>query len=68
MRGDAITVITPRDKQSGTYKVVKEDKTQVTIVTDKDGPTDAQTFTFLDDKTMRWSVVDGKTITFTRER
>jgi hypothetical protein len=68
VRGDAITVITPRDKQSGTYKVVKEDKTQVTIVTDKDGPTDAQTFTFLGDKTMRWSVVDGKTITFTRER
>ncbi len=68
VHGDAITVITARDKQTGTYKVVKEDKSQVTIVTDKDGPTDAQTFTFLDDKTMRWSVVDGKTITFTRER
>jgi hypothetical protein len=37
-------------------------------VTDKDGPTDAQTFTFLDDKTMRWNVVEGKTITFTRVR
>jgi len=68
IHGDAITVTTPRDKQSGTYKIVKEDKSQVTIVTDKDGPSDAQTFTFLDDKTMRWSVVDGKTITFTRMR
>jgi hypothetical protein len=68
VHGDSITVITPRDKQSGTYKVVKEDKAQVTIVTDKDGPTDAQTFTFLDDKTMRWNVVEGKTITFTRVR
>jgi hypothetical protein len=68
VRGDAITVITPRDKQSGTYKVLKEDKAQVTIVTDKDGPNDAQTFTFDGDKTMRWSVADGKTITFVRER
>jgi hypothetical protein len=68
VRGDAITVITPRDKQSGTYKVVKEDRSQVSIVTDKDGPTDVQTFTFVDDKTMKWNVVDGKTITFTRER
>jgi len=67
-RGDAITVITARDRQSGTYKVVKEDKTQVTIVTDRDGPSDAQTFTFLDEKTMRWNVLDGKTITFARER
>jgi hypothetical protein len=68
VRGDAITVITPKDKQSGTYKVVKEDKSQVTIVTDKDGPNDAQTFTFDGDRTMRWTVADGKTITFVRER
>jgi hypothetical protein len=66
VHGDAITVITPRDKQSGTYKVLREDKAQVTIVTDKDGPNDAQTFTLVDDKTLRWSVVDGKTIVFVR--
>ena len=68
VKGDAITVITPRDKQSGTYKVLKEDKSAVTIVTDKDGPDDAQVFTFVDDKTMRWGVIEGKTITFTRDK
>jgi hypothetical protein len=66
VRGDAITVITPRDKQTGTYRVLREDKAQVTIVTDKDGPNDAQTFTLVDDKTLRWNVVEGKTITFVR--
>ena len=68
VKGDAITVITPRDKQSGTYKVLKEDRLQVTIVTDKDGPNDAQTFTLVDDKTLKWNVVEGKTITFVREK
>jgi hypothetical protein len=66
VRGDEITVITAHDRQSGTYKVVREDKGQVTIVTDKDAPSDTQTFTLLDDKTLRWSVLDGKTITFAR--
>jgi hypothetical protein len=67
VKGDAITVITARDRQTGTYKVLKEDRSGVTIVTDKDGPNDAQVFTFVDDKTMRWSVLDGKTITFVRQ-
>jgi hypothetical protein len=66
VRGDEITVITARDKQTGTYKVLREDKAQVTIVTDKDGPNDTQTFTLVDDKTLKWNVLDGKTITFTR--
>ncbi len=56
----------PHDKQSGTYKVLHEDKGQVTIVTDKDAPNDTQTFTLVDDKTLKWSVLDGKTITFAR--
>jgi hypothetical protein len=67
VRGDAISVTTPKEKQTGTYKVVKEDKGAVTIVTDKDGPNDAQVFTFVDDKTMRWTVLEGKTITFARQ-
>ena len=66
VRGDEITVITAREKQTGTYKVLREDKAQVTIVTDKDGPNDAQTFTLVDDKTLKWNVLDGKTITFGR--
>ena len=60
MRGDEITVTTAHDKQTGTYKVVREDKAQVTIVTDKDEPNDAQTFTLVDDKTLRWGVLDGQ--------
>ena len=68
VRGDEITVITARDKQSGTYKVLREDRSQVTIVTDKDGPNDAQTFTLVDDKTLKWNVLDGKTITFVRTK
>jgi hypothetical protein len=67
VKGDAIAVTTGHDRQSGTYKVVKEDKGSVTIVTDKDGPNDAQVFSFVDDKTMRWAVLEGKTITFARQ-
>jgi hypothetical protein len=65
--GDAITVVTGKDRQMGTYKVLKEDKAGVTIVTDKDGAGDAQLFLFVDDKTMRWAVLEGKTITFVRQ-
>ena len=68
VRGDEITVTTAHDKQTGTYKVVREDKTQVTIVTDKDEPSDTQTFTLLDDKTLKWNVLDGKSITFVRAK
>lgn len=67
VKGDLITVTTPKDRQSGKYKVVREDKAQVVIVTDKDGPDDAQTFTFVDDKTMRWSVLEGKSIVFVKQ-
>jgi hypothetical protein len=67
VKGDTITVKSPTDKQVGKYKVVEETKAKLVIVTDKDGPDDKQTFTFSDDKTMKWSVTDGKTITFVRQ-
>ncbi len=67
VKGDAITVITPKDKQSGRYKVVKQDKTMLVITTDKDGADDPQTFTFVDDKTVRWAVLDGKSIVFAKQ-
>jgi hypothetical protein len=66
VKGDAITVSTPKDKQSGRYRVVREDKTSVVIATDKDGVEEPQTFTFVDAKTMRWSVLDGKSIVFAK--
>jgi hypothetical protein len=66
VKGDAITVTTATSSQSGHYKVVKEDKTSVVITTDKDGPTEPQTFTFVDDKTLKWAVVPGQSIVFAR--
>jgi hypothetical protein len=67
VKGDAITVTTPKDKQSGRYKVVRQDKATLVITTDKDGPSDPQTFTFVDDKTVRWAVLEGKSIVFARQ-
>ncbi len=64
VKGDAITVTTPKDKQSGRYHVVKEDKASVVITTDKDGPTQPQTFLFVDDKTIRWTLDGGQAIVF----
>ncbi len=67
VHGELITVTTPKDHQSGKYRVVREDKSQVVIATDKDGPDDAQTFTIVDDKTIKWAVLEGKTITLARQ-
>jgi hypothetical protein len=67
VKGDAITVTTPKDKQSGRYRVVKQDKTMLIIATDKDGADDPQTFTFVDEKTVRWAVLDGKSIVFAKQ-
>jgi hypothetical protein len=67
VKGDTLTVSTPKDKQTGHYKVVKEDKSSLVITTEKDGPDEPQRFTFVDDKTLKWSVQDGKTIVFARQ-
>jgi hypothetical protein len=67
VRGDSITVSTPKEKQSGRYRVVREDKTTVVLTTDKDGPDEPQTFTFVDAKTLKWSVLDGKAIVFVKQ-
>src|SRR5690242_16504445 len=48
VKGDQITLTFPRETQTGKYKIVREDKSTVVIVTDKDGPNDQQTFTFVD--------------------
>lgn len=67
VKGDVITVTTPKDRQSGHYKVVRADKRTIVITTDKDGPSDPQTFTFVDDKTMKWAVLEGKSIVFQKQ-
>ena len=69
-RGDQIAVTTPIGKPvQATYTVDSEDKTSVTIHTDKDGPAQRETFTFSDDgNTMTWKVDpgSGRTMTFAR--
>ena len=70
-RGDVIAMSMPKsDRQVGRFKVKKDDKgppAVVVIATEKDGPEDEDTFTFVDDKTMKWSVLPGKTITLKRQ-
>jgi hypothetical protein len=68
VKGDVITVtFAPNQRQSGRYQVKSQNKTTVVITTDKDGPNTEETFTFVDDKTMRWAVFDGKAITFAKQ-
>ncbi len=67
VHGEMISVTTPKGKQSGKFRVKTEEKAQITIWTDGDGPNDPQTFVFVDEKTMKWNVLEGKTILFTRE-
>lgn len=64
---DAVSVRTSSGKLSAKYTVVREDKRSIIIQTDRDGPSDPQTFTFDDERTMRWQVSPGKTISFIRE-
>jgi hypothetical protein len=68
LRGDHITVTYPnQESQSGRYRVLDETKQAVVIVTDKDGANDKQTFAFVDEKTIKWLVLEGKSITFVRQ-
>lgn len=65
-KGDQIVIATPagRNPQS-TYVVDAEDKTAVTIHTDKDGVNARETFTFASDgKTMSWKIDDRRAIVF----
>lgn len=66
-KGDVVSVHTGSDKQSAKFKIVSDDKKSVVLTTDQDGPDDKQTFTFVDDRTLDWAVMPGKTIQFARE-
>jgi|HubBroStandDraft_6_1064221.scaffolds.fasta_scaffold1550177_2 hypothetical protein len=66
VKGDSIAVTTPKERQSGHFKVIREDPGTVVIATDKDGPGEPQTFTFVDASTMKWAVIDGSSIVFVR--
>ncbi|CAN5175974.1 hypothetical protein BH09MYX1_BH09MYX1_58500 [soil metagenome] len=66
-KGDKVSVQTGSDKQSGKYKIVKEDKSSFSLVTDGDGTADEQKFTFDSDHEISWAVVPGKTIQFQKQ-
>jgi hypothetical protein len=66
--GDVMVVTTATAKQNCHYKTAREEKDKIVITTDKDGPKDELTFTFIDAKTMRWLVTpDGKAIVFAKD-
>ncbi len=62
VHGNTLAVSTQKERQLGRYRVVGETGTTLVITTDKDGPDQPQTFVFIDDRTMRWSPVEGKAI------
>jgi hypothetical protein len=65
--GDTLVVKTERQKQTGHYRVLREDEQTVVLVTDEDAPGDAQTFTLPGDGTLVWSVLQDKTIVFKKQ-
>jgi hypothetical protein len=66
VRGDAMIVTQGGHRQAGRYRVVHEDASKVVLTTDADGPLDPYTFVFVDEDTIRWDVLAGKTIVFSR--
>ncbi len=66
-KGDKVSVKTSSAKQSGKYKIVREDKNGFALVTDGDGTADEQTFTFDTDREISWVVTPGKTIQFQKQ-
>jgi hypothetical protein len=65
--GDVVTVTTPAGKETGHYRVVSEDATTTVIATEGDSGAEQETFTLVDGKTLKWTVVPGKAILFTKE-
>ncbi len=69
VKGESITVMTGSERQEGRFVVDAEDKASLVLHTDRDGIGDRQTFTFNNDKVMKWQVAEGKPvlITFVRD-
>lgn len=67
---EVVTIRPAKDKDPMTarYVVLREDKRSVVVVTEGDGTRDEQTLTLDDDATMRWQVMQGKTVTFSRAK
>jgi hypothetical protein len=63
-KGDSVTVTAKGAAQTAHYHVVREDKGQIVIATDRDPE---QTFLMESDSTMRWSIASGQTITLKKD-
>lgn len=63
-----VSVKTPNDTSSSAFKVLREDKTTVVVVTELDGSKEPQTFVFVNDDTVEWAVLEGKRMILRRER
>lgn len=66
-QGERVTVISGGSSQSGLFHIDNEDSTSVILHTDRDGLNDRQQFTLTGEKTMRWSVLEGKAISFVKQ-
>ncbi|WP_394845824.1 hypothetical protein LZC95_53450 [Pendulispora brunnea] len=66
-REGKVSVTTPSEKSSSAFKVVRAEKNTVVVITESDGSKEPQTFVFVDDDTMQWTVLEGKRMTLRRE-
>jgi hypothetical protein len=66
-RRNEIFVTSARQSQAGRYEVLQEDANGVVITTERDGPTHRQKFSFQGDDTLRWHVLEGRSILFARD-
>ncbi|WP_394835285.1 hypothetical protein LVJ94_53190 [Pendulispora rubella] len=66
-RDGKVSVKTPGDQSSSAFKVVRQEKNTVVVITEYDGAKEPQTFVFVDDDTMQWTVLEGKRMTLRRE-
>jgi hypothetical protein len=66
-RRNEIFVTAAHQAQAGRYELVKDEGDTVVITTDRDGPSRPHTFVFHGTDIVRWSVLEGRAIVFTRE-
>ena len=66
-RRNEIFLTSARQSRAGRYEVVREDTEAVVLTTDRDGPDHPQTFLFHGSDTLRWNVLEGRSIVFERE-
>jgi hypothetical protein len=62
--GNRITVVSGGRERTIEYTIQKESGAELVVVL---GGADLETFTFVDDKTMRWAVTEGASVTFMKQ-